>query len=399
MMDMRKIICKSHRRLSEPRGVSPRSKSFGARLAALLVVMLAVTMLMVPLAKAAEVAMEKPAGEDKAVATLAGEVRDMGWVAFAARSEKGDWDLFVMRPDGSALRNITNTPDANEAYPLFSPNGKRLLYRQLKRDEMIDGNNYGAQGRLMFAKSDGTDPQPFGQPGEYPWASWSPDGQRIACLDIKGISFVDLETKKVAGKQPREGFFQQMTWSPDGKTLSGVSNGFGTAWSVAAMDIASGKPRAISSQDCCTPDWFPDGRHLIFSKRPGQWTQLWMADPQGRNPRLLYAEDGRHIYGGRVSPDGKYALFTGNINEDGDPGNSGAPMALMRLTDAPLIGGDGEALRKQHPQAKAGPVLTLPIGWEPCWTASETPGGETAKDDATKHDAANDQAAKETDVP
>ena len=95
--------------------------------------------------------------------------------------------------------------------------------------------------------------------------------------------------------------------------------------------------------------------------------------PDGKNPQLVYAEDGRHIYGGHISPDGKYVLFTGNPQEDGDPSNGGAPMALMRLADAPLIGGDATALRKVHPTAKSGPILTLPAGWEPCWTASEAP--------------------------
>ena len=120
---------------------------------------------------------------------------------------------------------------------------------------------------------------------------------------------------------------------------------------------------------------------MIFSNRHasdtllGQrgWTQLWMADADGRNPRLVYAEDGRHIYGGHVSPDGKYVLFTGNPQEDGDPANRGAPMALMRLADAPLLGGNSALLRQRHPEAASGPVLTLPSGWEPCWTFSESP--------------------------
>ena len=97
------------------------------------------------------------------------------------------------------------------------------------------------------------------------------------------------------------------------------------------------------------------------------WTQLWMADADGKNPQLVYAEDGRHIYGGHVSPDGKYVLFTGNPQEDSDPKNGGAPMSLMRLADAPIIGSDSALLRKIHPEAKFGPVLTLPKGWELCW--------------------------------
>ncbi len=46
-------------------------------------------------------------------------------------------------------------------------------------------------------------------------------------------------------------------------------------------------------------------------------------------------------------------------------------MGLMRLSDAPTIGGPSPELRKAHRQTKDGPVLTLPIGFEPDWTLTE----------------------------
>ena len=121
-------------------------------------------------------------------------------------------------------------------------------------------------------------------------------------------------------------------------------------------------------------------RHVIFSWRPpGQggygWTQLWRNDSAGGAPALVYAEDGRHIYGGCVSPDGRYAVFTGNGVEDGDPAAGGAPMGLLRLADAPIVSGTSPALRARHPAARSGPVLALPPGWEPCWK----PEGKTGE--------------------
>ena len=313
------------------------------------------------------------------VERLAEEVCNKGWIVFCARSDNGDWDLFLCRPDGSRLLNITNTSQYNEAAPQFSRDGRRLLYRQLARDEQIDGNHYGAQGQLIFANNDGTDRKVFGHSGEYAWASWRQDGRQIACLSITGVFFVDIASRKTMQKFDRKGFFQQLTWSPDGKWLCGVANSFSTGWSIARMSALTGEANAVSRVDCCTPDWFPDGKHIVFSNRPpGQkanngygWTQLWMADAEGITRRLLYAEDGRHIYGGCISPDGKYVLFTGNIQENGDAGNRGSPMNLMRLADAPIIKGQSEELRESYPNVNEGPVLELPIGWEPCWTAAE----------------------------
>ena len=312
-------------------------------------------------------------------ASLAAEVRSKGWIAFGARSTNGDWDLFLCRPDGSSLRPLTRTPAFSEFSPQFSRDGRKLLYRRMVRSETLDSNRHGEQGELVLANADGSSPVALGRPGELPWASFSPDGKQLASLSIKGISFFSLERHEIIRTLPRKGFFQQMTWSPDGKWLCGVANSFGASWSIARMDAATGAASAVNRVDCCTPDWFPDSGNIIFSWRPpGQkanqgygWTQLWRAAADGGSRQLVYAEEGRHVYGGQVSPDGKYVLFTGNVEEDGDPGRAGAPMGLMRLSDAPIIGGPSREVRAQHPGAKSGPVLTLPAGWEPCWTSSE----------------------------
>ncbi len=297
------------------------------------------------------------------------------------RSQQGDWDLFACRPDGTAVRNISSSPEYSEAAPQFSRDGRRLLYRRLPRGETPSGNQYGTQGTLVLADADGSHPQPIGENGEYPWASFGPDGQQVACLSIQGITFIDVASRRVLRTLPRKGFFQQMTWSPDGKWLAGVANAFGTSWSIGRIDVATGEAHAVSRVDCCTPDWFPDSRRLIFSNRPpGQrenqgngWTQLWMADLDGKSRELVYGEDGRHVYGGCISPDGKFVLFTGNMQEDGDPAHGGAPMGLIRLADAPVIGGESKELRKRFPHANRGPILELPAGWEPCWTFAEIP--------------------------
>jgi hypothetical protein len=96
-----------------------------------------------------------------------------------------------------------------------------------------------------------------------------------------------------------------------------------------------------------------------------------MANGDGSNRSLVYGEDGRHIYGGAVSPDSRYVLFTRSTT---DGGMEGATIHLMRLSDAPMIGGDSNALRKLHPNTRNRPVLTLAAGWEPHWTYTSIEG-------------------------
>jgi hypothetical protein len=69
--------------------------------------------------KSLSAAHEKPDGG--AQQGLAREVRTKGWIVFSATSAQGDWDLYLMRPDGSARKNITNTADFHEAAALELP--------------------------------------------------------------------------------------------------------------------------------------------------------------------------------------------------------------------------------------------------------------------------------------
>jgi Tol biopolymer transport system component len=322
-------------------------------------------------------------GEDARVARLKQEVREKGWLAYSARSENGTWDLFLSRPDGSDRRNVTETADFEEAAPRWAPDGTKLLYRRMAKGAVIDHDKWGFQGELILADADGKNPVALGGKGEFPWASWSPDGEQIACLTKKGIQIVDLDTKETVRSLRRKGIYQQLFWSPDGKWFCGTANHGGESWTVVAMNAETGELRALRQFQNCTPDWCPDSKHVILSSRPaGQpgrdgagYTQLWQVDLEGKRQELLYGEDGYHIYGGALSPDGKYILFTRALMDGAGSEKGGAPICIMRTADAPSIGGESAALRTVHPETKDGPVLTLDTGWEPCWTYAEV--GET----------------------
>jgi Tol biopolymer transport system component len=304
---------------------------------------------------------------------LAAEVRGKGWVVFSAKTSEGDWDLFLMRPDGSERRNITRTPDLSEVAARFSPDGKKLLFFRMPKGETLDNNKYGLY-ELVVADSDGSNAVSYGS--GFPWASWSPDGRQIACLSKAGIQIFDLATRAPVRKLDRKGIVEQLFWSPDGKWFTGTANGLGEHWAIGRMDAGSGELNRVSDGDCfnCTSDWFPDSKHVVYSKghpKTEGWAQLWKAAGDGSAKAMIYGEIGRHIYGGCISPDGKYALFTRSKEDLGEVDHSETTMALLRLADAPIVGGKSEVLRAQYPGAKGGPVLDLSTGWEPHWTFAE----------------------------
>lgn len=316
---------------------------------------------------------------------LAREVAPKGWILFAARTQEGDYDLFVSRPDGSAKRNLTRTPQWSEYGGRFSPDGKRVLYRRqakgpvVRSGEGINHDIWGAMGTLMLANADGSEVQPQGRDGEWPWASWSPDGRQIACLYKREgrIRIVNLADKTMVRELPRQGIFQQMFWSPDGKRVCGTANLNGQDWNVVAVELETGRTTQISRGLNCTPDWFQgDPSRVIYSHRtPGLgsdygWTMLVQGAVDGRSRTLVYGEAGRHIYYGCTSPDGRYVIFSRPETD----GGTDAPMAIVRVDDTPIIvPEDYRQLRVLHPHARSGPVFHLPQpGFEPHWTYVES---------------------------
>ncbi len=325
------------------------------------------------------------AGPD--VAVLAKEVASRGWILFSAKTAQGDYDLFLSRPDGSYRRNLTHTPNVNEFGGRFSPDCKQMLYRSQSRSPAnaeatnLNHDLWGAKGALVIAKADGSEPQRQGDEGAYPWASWSPDGKRIACLYKREarIRIFDLASKKLVKELPSRGIFQQMFWSPDGTRVCGTANLNGQNWNVVSLDLATGAETLLSRALNCTPDWFQgDANRVVYCNRtPGLateygWTMLMQATADGRSRSLICGERGRHLYYGCTSPDDKYVIFA----EPESDGGTDANMAIVRLADAPIIvPEDYVQLRALYPGARSGPILRLPMaGFEPHWTYAEIGG-------------------------
>ena len=263
----------------------------------------------------------------------------------------------------------------------FSPNGKRLLYYRLPKSEALDNNTYGTF-ELVICNANGASPRSLGK--GHAWSTWSPNGKQLACLTQKAICVFDAVTLAVVRELPRHGIVEQLVWSPDGKAFVGTANGLGPFWNIAWLDAATGEIKALSETERynCTPDWTPDAQAVVYSRgiipEKGGQAELWLADVRTGTRRTLYAEEGRHIYGGCISPDGGYVLFTRSREDLGRVDNSDTTISIIRLRDTPVLGDVGPALRTRFPEAKTGLRLDLPAGWEPHWTKAEIGLTQTA---------------------
>ena len=190
--------------------------------------------------------------DDSSLTSLSDEVRGKGWIIYSARTGKNDWDLFLMRPDGSDRRNITNTPEFNEAAARFSPDGQKILYYRMPKNVAMDNNKYGIYD-LVIADAKGTNPVVWGN--DYNWASWGPNGspqdalrRKLACLSIKGVRIIDLSTKKAIKELSRRGIVQQLVWSPDGKWFIGTANGIPTGFVTIRFNGFNSNPTGSGNE-------------------------------------------------------------------------------------------------------------------------------------------------------
>lgn len=272
---------------------------------------------------------------------------DGQWITYSAARD-GHWDVYVVHPDGSGARQITNIAEPNFVN-LGPPTwvGERvLIFRRV--------NDTTRLWLVDFRKAPSgavPDGDPIPVPADALQLRPSPDGRRVVFLhgdrrrprvavaNIDGTGVHDLTDSTVIGINPdwsrdskhiaftvvdaashgqigvvdadgthyrvithfdpSNGLPQWANWAPDGTRLviqAGIYNRQKVEESTAHLwivDVATGEatklaPHAGMSLDE-TPSWFPDGSRIAFQSNRTGVMQVWTMKSDGTDARQVTA--------------------------------------------------------------------------------------------------------------
>lgn len=99
-------------------------------------------------------------------------------IAFARSLAEGQFDIYVMNPDGTGKMNLTNNPADDDA-PDWSPDGQFIAFMSIRDGFDIYVMNSDGSGQTRLTEHPGDDMLPV----------WSPDGSSIAFVSNRDGDF------------------------------------------------------------------------------------------------------------------------------------------------------------------------------------------------------------------
>jgi Tol biopolymer transport system component len=231
---------------------------------------------------------------------------DGRWVAFVT-GEGQQEDLYVVRTDGSELRQLTDDL-ARDQLPRWSPNGRLITFVS---------NRTGSE-QIWSIRPDGSDLRQITAAAgrQVSLATWSPNGSQL-CLNTSGDLVADLnflidptiapDQQTLGGIPPMMGgeAFEAHSWSPDSSRLAGTLRAGGKPAAGIALFTFQSQAYEQLTEYGAHPLWLGDNRRLLFhdkgkillvDRRSGEVSEVYSSGPDEMSEYFSVSRDNRWIY-------------------------------------------------------------------------------------------------------
>lgn len=199
----------------------------------------------------------------------------IAYYVYSGSDIEGDADIYVMNADGTNQRNLTDSPDENDRYVTWSPDGQQLAFHSNRRS---DGSNDDTRDFEIYIYdfSTGNIEQLTQNETNDLGPDWSPDGRYLAYHSVdpqtsrSRITVYDFNTGEQAFITPPLLEARFPTWSPDGTQLAFHVAEPTSGRSQIYLVNANGenlRPLLEVYVNDAFPDWSPDGSEIVFHRQ------------------------------------------------------------------------------------------------------------------------------------
>ncbi len=246
-------------------------------------------------------------------------LRANGKIAFTSDRD-GNSEIYLMNSDGTGQMRLTNSPD-REDYATWSPDGRRIAFLRLNKGIFS----------INLMNADGTNPSELTRfvpnnissyPNERFGISWSPDGGKIAFQDSTDIFTINLDGSNRINLTNGQFINYEPSWSPDGSRIAFARSIFSHGFypDVYVMNVDGSNVTRITDApdygESRFPDWSPDGQRITLGLSADilDPPSLALIDPDGTNIQFLQFPWYRNKP--KWSPDGTKIVLYRNGNDN-----------------------------------------------------------------------------------